>query len=161
MLEFQPQNGRLQDDDMFILAAMASRLFISLNGRGGYCTPIAQGNGSPLGALSVPGCLDSDGSDVAAGVPEHKLHAGFPWWHLLRRKGSWLGKARLSMPVTRPISATLLAPSHTDLDQTIRATSRNPFCVPSHFSRVSLASSIHSAGVLGERIPHPSSSLVP
>lgn len=104
--------------------------------------------------LSVPGLLDSDGSDVAAGVPEHKLHAGFPWSHLLRREGSWLGEARLSMPVTRPISATLLAPSPTDLGQTIRATSRNPFCVPSRSSRVRPASSIQLAFFGGERIPH-------
>lgn len=56
------------------------------------------------------------------------------------------------MPVTRPISATLLAPSPTNLDQTIRATSRNPFCVPSRFSGIRPASSIQLAFL--ERIPH-------
>lgn len=135
-----------------ILAAMASFLFILLNGRGGYCTPITQGNGKPLGALSVAGCLDSDGSDVAAGVPEHKLRAGFPWWHVLRRKagqGATLNASHQAC-IGNPLGSLPY-----DMDQTIRATSRNPFCVPSRFSRVRTASSIRLA-FLG-RTTHPSS----
>ncbi|KAM0248641.1 hypothetical protein ACHAQJ_009383 [Trichoderma viride] len=78
LLEFQPQNGRLQDDDYPILADMASFFtFLFQHGKGGYRTLMAHAGRLIIGRASLAVLMMMDPTQWLVSR-NTKQHAGVP-----------------------------------------------------------------------------------